>query len=68
VRIVLEHLLRDMPCKVADSLISPASPDSARSVMNVCRLSCQRPSTFASSLTLAQAVLNVVIGFVGSVG
>src|ERR1700691_960735 len=46
---------------------SPA-PLSAKSVISVWRLSCQRPSTLAFLRTLFQAVLRVVTGRVGSLG
>jgi hypothetical protein len=47
---------------------SEASPLSARSVMNVWRLSCHRPVTPASFLIAAQTVLKLVPGRAGSVG
>src|SRR5260370_14020884 len=43
-------------------------PDSASSVTSVWRLACQRPFTRAFLRTLVHAVLNDVIGRVGSLG
>src|SRR6202049_310904 len=49
-------------------ITSSPAPDSASSVTKVWRLSCHRPFTPAFSRTLVHAVLNDVIGRVGSVG
>ena len=66
VRVVLQHLLGDVPGNVPDGFV-PA-PLSARSVMSVCRLSCQRPLTPAFFRTLLHDVFRVTIGRVGSFG
>ena len=47
---------------------SLASADSASPVMNVFRLSCQRPCTPAAFRIFRHTVLKLVQGFVGSVG
>jgi hypothetical protein len=47
---------------------SPALPDSAKPVMELCRLSCQRPFTLAFDLTFLQPVFSETIGFAGSFG
>src|ERR1700680_2044717 len=49
-------------------ITSSPAPDSASSVTKVWRLSCQRPFTPAFWRTLVHAVLNDVIGRVGSLG
>src|ERR1017187_1495913 len=49
-------------------ITSSPAPDSASSVTKVCRLSCHRPTTLASSRTLVHAVLSDVTGRVGSFG
>src|SRR5579884_2828318 len=49
-------------------MVSSPTPLSARSVINVCRLSCHLPFTFALLRTLFHEVLSVTIGRVGSLG
>src|ERR1019366_10813150 len=49
-------------------MTSSPAPPSASSVTSVWRLSCHRPFTPASFRTLVHAVLNDVIGRVGSLG
>src|SRR3954464_6344200 len=55
-------------CPAMLMITSSPAPDSASSVTRVWRLSCQRPFTPAFSRTLIQAVLNDVMGRVGSLG
>src|SRR4051794_31852901 len=49
-------------------IVSSPAPLSARSVMRVCRLSCQRPWTLAFFRALFHEVFRVTIGRVGSCG
>src|ERR1017187_9853829 len=55
-------------CPAMLMITSSPAPDSASSVTSVWRLSCHRPFTPAFARTLVQAVLNDVIGRVGSLG
>src|SRR5260370_3226389 len=55
-------------CPAMLMITSSPAPDSASSVTSVWRLSCQRPFTPAFLRTLIHAVLNEVIGRVGSLG
>src|ERR1019366_1830101 len=55
-------------CPAILMITSSPAPDSASSVTNVWRLSCHLPFTPALRRTLIHAVLNDVIGRVGSAG
>jgi hypothetical protein len=55
-------------CPAMLMITSSPAPDSASSVTNVWRASCHRPLSAAFSRTFFQAVLNDVIGRVGSFG
>jgi len=49
-------------------MVSSPAPLSARSVINVFRLSCHRPFTLALVFTFFHEVFSMTIGFVGSSG
>src|SRR5664279_4894548 len=55
-------------CPAMLMMTSSPAPDAASSVTSVWRLSCHRPFTPAFWRTLLHAVLNDVIGRVGSLG
>src|SRR5713101_1506989 len=55
-------------CPAMLMITSSPAPDSASSVTKVWRLSCHRPFTPAFLRSLIHAVLNDVIGRVGSLG
>jgi hypothetical protein len=55
-------------CPAMLMITSSPAPDSASSVISVWRLSCHRPVTPAFCRTVVQAVLNEVMGRVGSLG
>jgi hypothetical protein len=55
-------------CLAMLMITSSPAPDSASSVTSAWRLSCHRPFTPAFRQTLIHAVLNDVMGRVGSLG
>jgi hypothetical protein len=63
---VFQHLLGDAASDVADGLIGGFPRFQPKPVMKVCRLSCQRPFTFAPAFAVFHEVLKVTIGLVGS--